>query len=238
MTDFDFDELDKAVNGALTAPADSDSGDSNNVIVSRETVPQRPAAPAVRRSAGRFMDMVHPASDMRSNRSSVAPRPTETPAPAPNETVSPVTPPSISTPEPVPAPPVSSMEFEEIADTSARDTQLSEIELPEQQKPLESPFLPDAKVEKRPLGGTNTPSLQDAQTPEAEVSGEELLLEAPADPQLQAHNDVTTPEAAVPAFPQTAKKKSHIGTIIWIIALILIGVGVGAAVYIYVLPLL
>jgi hypothetical protein len=54
-----------------------------------------------------------------------------------------------------------------------------EAELEDWVKPLESPFLPDAKVEKRPLG--TMPATGDAS------KEDELLLEAPDDPLLEAH---------------------------------------------------
>ncbi len=151
MSDFDFDEIDKAVAGAISDDgqdigAQDDIGaetphDNSEVEASR-TVP-----PAARRSAGRFMDVMHPSSDMRT-RTEVPARPTPPLAPEPKQE------PSLS------------LEDEE----------------PELwAKPLESPFLPDAKVEKRPLGGIAT----DAQ-PFPSQQQDELLLEAPDEPLLEA----------------------------------------------------
>lgn len=155
MSDFDFDELDRAVSGVIS----DDSSLSDATVAPAVDVPQStpaastptpPVAPAVRRSSGRFMDVVHPSSDMRSG--SAAPQATrrqpvvvQPPAPAVEE----------PTPDPI-------------------DT------LEDWQKPLESPFLPDMKVEKRPLGGgSETPSLADFDALE--------LLEAPDDPRIEAH---------------------------------------------------
>lgn len=160
MSDFDFDELDRAVNGVIS----DDSSLSDATVAPATDTPQpatvneapasaKPApsvAPAVRRSSGRFMDVVHPSSDMRSGASTpqVARRQpvvVQPPAPVVEE----------STPDPI-------------------DT------LEDWQKPLESPFLPDTKVEKRPLGGSNeAPSI-------AEFDALELL-EAPDDPRIEAH---------------------------------------------------
>lgn len=172
MSDIDFDELDKAVNslmgGAPKSPKDEQkpkekvleigetlkpnekpSFDKLNEVArsikdesiepdvkptvhtisttqpigssSTETllaVPARGASPVSPQPAsGRFMDVVHPSSDMRTANS--------TPPPA----TPPVEKPSIPTPAPQVTP----------------DTPLT-------------PFLPDAKVEKRPLGGGAVPS--------------------------------------------------------------------------------
>lgn len=155
LSDFDFDELDKAVAGALSdtqpdaQPAVEDSLDT----VVEPTLKQEPAvappaprtAPAARRSSGRFMDVVHPSSDMRTK-------------------------PGFTPPAPVPvAPPQVSQATHTVEDTETTDWAT----------PLESPFLPDAKVEKRPLG--TMPATGDAS------KEDELLLEAPDEPLLEAH---------------------------------------------------
>ena len=146
LADFDFDELDKAVAGALSEATPEPEPSLNATpapakeVATPVAVP-RPA-PAARRSTGRFMDVVHPSSDMRS------------------------TPPRFT--PPVSAPPVASRPAEVVAseDASEKDNWAT---------PLESPFLPDARVEKRPLG--TMPATGEAQK-------EELLLEAPDDPRL------------------------------------------------------
>lgn len=185
MSDIDFDELDRAVNGALgttpSQPKDEldipERNDAQPVTPVERTrmdptspvassAPARPA-PAARRSSGRFMDIVHPSSDMRSSSPAPAPTPTAQAAPA-----------VISGTEDV---------------QSGSGTSWNE--------PLESPFLPDAKVEKRPLGGAAAP----AETPAPfDFQGlldepEEELLEAP-EPQERieehASEDVIDFEAA------------------------------------------
>lgn len=154
LSDFDFDELDKVVAGALSDTQSDVRPEAETPVVpapvqSEDPKPTpvvaRPSAPAARRSAGRFMDVVHPSSDMR--------------------TKSGFTPP-VSTPA------VSSQLTEEPQESV-------EAELEDWAKPLESPFLPDAKVEKRPLG--TMPATGDAS------KEDELLLEAPDDPLLEAH---------------------------------------------------
>lgn len=152
MSDIDFDELDRAVNGALGSPSAEPEviqpvertrmdPTSTPTSITRETT----NAPAPRRSSGRFMDIVHPSSDMRT----------------PSSDKAPVVKPRVIEP----TQPVKEVEAEEA---------------PLWSEPLESPFLPDAKVEKRPLGGTapaETPAPFDFQGLLDEP--EEELLEAP-----------------------------------------------------------
>lgn len=172
MSDFDFDEIDKAVADALTP----DTPESASSSVHDETVQPEPAkttpveskqekpapktAPAARRSSGRFMDVVHPSSDMRSQPSSSAFTP-------PNRT--------------------SQDSTQSEAETTIDDKQSSAIETP-----LDSPFLPDAKVEKRPLGAfalaaQDTETTDDEKLETTPVPEEELLLEEPDEPRLEAH---------------------------------------------------
>jgi hypothetical protein len=112
-----------------------------------------------------------------------------------------------------------------------------------QPQPLESPFLPNAVVEKRPLGG-EAPALS-AQNDE--LSFDDFHDTTPAAISQAEDAAVNTVEASgatdsvatpVNHFAQPAKKKSSIGVVIWIIALILIGAGAGVGFYFYVLPLL
>lgn len=183
MTDFDFDELDRAVSSALstgvqsgkvtTAPTGETvlhlEGDAPESILPGQAAPQTPAtakeapesivperparlsSPASRRPTGRFMDMVHASSDMR---------PTSGPIKA-TTLKAPSAPAEKSQPDDTAAPLLSAFE-DEMPETS----------------PLESPFLPDAKVEKRPLGGPSPFA-----TP---VAPNEPLLEAPDEPRLES----------------------------------------------------
>jgi hypothetical protein len=175
MSEIDFDELDRAVNGALGktpsqpfAPAQPvpDSIQTQvepPVIEQRERVQLSPvdktpasiSAPAARRSSGRFMDMVHPSSDMRSN---VTTKPTV---------------------QSIPSSPAQAPQVEQTVP-----------EAPAWNEPLESPFLPDAKVEKRPLGGIAEEAPEPASFDFQGLLDEsdEELLEAP-EPQerIEAH---------------------------------------------------
>ena len=220
MSDIDFDELDRAVNGAIggnnmpaanntpamtpraneeaqTVPETPVAQEAPTVnLVERTTVtplsssasvvptpPMASKAPAARRSSGRFMDMVHPSSDMRSQAPNTAfeNRRERTPEVTPEATV---------------------------AETT---------ETPVWNEPLESPFLADAKVEKRPLGGGEV-----ATTAETNVAvsnfdfqglldePEEALLEAP---EVQERIEATTtPDpiefVATDSMPNEAELKS------------------------------
>lgn len=190
MSDIDFDELDKAVSSIMSSKTVGSTSVADAPVEEppvQETAPEtaaasespaagseaRPssAAPLAKRR-GRFMDVVHPSSDMKS----------ATPAkPQSREGVmialpaSPVNDPTSSTvsqpaaevaqtveeksadetgwPDPLelqsPAEPTEDKEGESPAD-SAADAVTSGAS----SEPLSSPFLPDAKVDKRPLGGT------------------------------------------------------------------------------------
>ncbi len=198
MKDLDFDELDRAVNSLIggpaassnttaTAPADP-SGTEVSAEVTAEPTPTPAATPvasdlqslAARRSSGRFMDVVHPSSDMRVP--FVPPRPSvrETTPMQPIDTpgASAAAPASLS-PEPsVAATPASTwpdpLDFhgfnstapaQEVTAPQLGDNDIqSQLDTTEtdQQAPLESPFLADAKVEKRPLGAFNDATMPPA----------------------------------------------------------------------------
>jgi len=143
MSEFDFEEIDKAVNGALQPQPTDEPAPS----------PTPTDTPAARRaSGGRFMDLVHPSSDMRS------PTPSATSA-APQAAPQPMSSPAAS----APSQPQVAVPTDDTAPTTA---------------PLESPFLPGAKVEKRPLGGDSSMS---------------MVVEAPVEPSAAA--PIETPEA-------------------------------------------
>jgi hypothetical protein len=219
MSDIDFDELDRAVSGALNGTSPSTEATPPSVLRTERTsltpassstygspsayssaplvspsdppvvapvasTPTTASAPALaaRRSSGRFMDMVHPSSDMRTSTTGSAPTtptPTPTPTTRPQPTVlhQPTRPP-VQPPAPAVSAPVMP-------------------EAPAWNEPLESPFLPDAKVEKRPLGGTATDTSASNDDDVFDFQGlldepKEHLLEAPEPPErLEA---VTMPD--------------------------------------------
>lgn len=155
-----------------------------------------PGSLATQRPAGgRFMDVMHPSSDMSTPTTAPAPkRPSRvgatlnvpTPPPRPEAKPTPVAQPapvvapetSPVTPAPIPQPPVAEAPAPTagpVADVSfesslpVADTQ---VQLPP--APLVSPFIPDAKVEKRPLNG--------AAASEFQVQDEEIISTSLSDP--------------------------------------------------------
>jgi len=203
MKDLDFDELDRAVNSLIgspsaptnppvaTASVDTPTPVDTSVPVTTSSAEDAQTTPpafqplAARRSSGRFMDVVHPSSDMRS--SSVPARP----ATREGMTVQPIT----TEPTATVAPEVSAAPIETAPKTSEwpdpldfhgfkdepvapkpadnpveKDKPTTELSLPdlESTPPLESPFLPDTKVEKRPLGAFADSSVT-AETPATET---------------------------------------------------------------------
>lgn len=169
MADIDFDELDKAVNSLMNqhnskeaeeAPdspvTDTNTGDlqSEPVDSSSPEVPSSadsrvaPSSLIARRQSGRFMDVVHPSSDMRnastrqelsSNRTSA--RRSSALQPITNNEVGDVGD-TVQSPSP----------SEALA--SEDSTVASGLE---STQPMESPFLTDVEVNKRPLGALAQP---------------------------------------------------------------------------------
>jgi len=147
MQDIDFDELDRAVN-SLISPSDAipepvtpaSSPAPEPIVIPSSSQPVEtpmttvaPSATTQRPSTGRFMDVVHPSSDMRST--TPAANRTVTTRPAPE---------SLATPEPLSVLEIAAPTPELIEETGETvDTTPT---------PLETPFLSDPQVEKRPLG--------------------------------------------------------------------------------------
>jgi len=206
MQDIDFDELDRAVN-SVTSPTVSDASAQESVPVTvTPAAPVAPIAPvstpAARRSGGRFMDVVHPSSDMRSasqpNTDRVAPRSESSPFVA--------APVAVEKPATEWPDPLDFHGFTEEPAVEAPVINTPSVEAPA--APLESPFLNDAKVEKRPLGAFSYHGPSGPSTPR----GERALIEAP-EPELllEAVNDepveetvVSEPEASAPVIETPA----------------------------------
>ena len=253
MSDFDFDEIDEAVSHAI-ATNDNDtptSPQSTEDTSSTETPasPRTSTMPAVHRGSGRFMDMVHPSSDMHSRREFTPPRSVSARPPV-NQTIQPT--------------------------ETVRETANTPDDEPSPS--LESPFLPDTKVEKRPLGSMppvdTPPQVSATETPHEpiliEAPDEQVLIEASDEPLLeatnepeppmdeQAHTSIYIPQqyqeqpsSAQPSSPlydttdynqpvATKQTTSHSGVwiVLWIILLIIVGAASGVAIYLFVLPLL
>ena len=243
MTDIDFDELDKAVNTVLGPRADKKAEEptpaaapeaeakteaptaeaEKTPAAAAPTIQLRPrqpiASPAAKR-AGRFMDVVHPSSDMASTtKAAPAPRVKIVPtADAPKPEPKPETKPEETTDKPALdkeveatteaeaetsvasveqsfAPqypdPLDVMEKTEekaedkpadISEEELSDVLEDEVEpeapTPAATAPAETPFIPDAKVEKRPLGGIS---------PDPKVPSDETL--APMTDELPAETE-------------------------------------------------
>jgi hypothetical protein len=228
MQDIDFDEIDRAVNSAanprvradMPTPAPSQlAGDPvpESAATSVDSPVSSSASPAVRRSSGRFMDVVHASSDMRP----VMTRPQFSPPPiVPREEA--VVQPSPEKEEAIPEPsaafhwpdPIDAheqataedpVETEPVISGEVADSAPEVAETPDVQEnqddddapvdveddedentpgPLESPFLSDAKVEKRPLGAFSDPELL---TPEDFPSSQPDAASEPAvEPESQA----------------------------------------------------
>lgn len=221
--DLDFDELDKAVTSLMGGVKDKDlEAKENNLdinttlgpdespsykhlgqvagTIGNETIdrPEQtvslgediatppPASPALKRG-GRFMDVVHPSSDMRTTLSTVS-----------REGA------TINVPE------ASTLDTTEGNLPSSSDVPLEETEttdvMPEEVKPetdttpepLSSPFLPDTKVEKRPLGGLAT---EKALAPETE--------EVTAPEGSEAASDIDSPQEEPAAEQDIPAKKDE-----------------------------
>ena len=189
MKDLDFDELDRAVNSLITnIPGSASSNDMASAPSTGSVTQEQPSSigstafatnarqtiqnsPSVGRpSTGRFMDVVHPSSDMRSslvmpertsnqNRTISNNLPMTQPDNLPVEIEEPSVPAKINNawPDPIEYNHISSDNVSEAdkkddddIDQISNDITNSMNQQPN--NPLESPFLTGTKIEKRPLG--------------------------------------------------------------------------------------
>lgn len=159
MSDIDFEELDKAVNN-LVGKKETDVIQDTSVVPSNpEANPETPAeTPALQphisqKPKGRFMDVLHPSSDMTGKNTPLPPRKVVSPL---NNFISP--PPEDAQPS-VSPPPVQNNN--ETAFKSDWPDPIEAGQQAEAEKPAPAPlFLPDTKVEKRPLGGFGADAMQ------------------------------------------------------------------------------
>lgn len=197
MEDFDYDELDKNVSSLGNSPAGG---------ATRTDRPIPSLAGRRREAPKRFMDVVNPSSSVKP----IATRPEKAPAPvATTVSTSPVAPTSprvLSTP-PEPAKPLQSSQQD--SDLERLKQNLDQTLGVGDEKPVtESPFLPDAKVEKRPLGAFSVDdnnNTKDTQKTSANETTSDLVkdesnendfpheLKAPLPEEL--HDDLLTIEA-------------------------------------------
>lgn len=164
MADIDFDELDKAVSSLMEQRGEPNAVpvEAPEPAVPTTTAPQSastpavalhtPVSPAIKRQGGRFMDVVHPSSNMRVQQPS-------SPAPSsrPSREASMVQPPTPS-PVAVEQPAAASVVDESSTPSSTIEPQASlapeEFAAGASQPPMQSPFLDDVEVDKRPLGAS------------------------------------------------------------------------------------
>lgn len=212
MKDLDFDELDRAVNSLIGAtPTDGTKAPDVTTPVVETPAPAPTVSPtsepvtptsavttqplAAKRSSGRFMDVVHPSSDMRSStpvapvapvsRQGLSLQPVNRPTPSPIVAESDV-PAIVNTPAeekpaltewPDPLDMAQSESSDEItisapSTPSALDAAMA-ASLSDANMPLDSPFIPDAKVEKRPLGAFSSDTSSSSETlPSLDLSEE------------------------------------------------------------------
>lgn len=142
------------------------------------TAAPKPPQPSSRPAIGRFMDVVHPSSDMR------------TPAKVP-----PVTSPAPLSPA---LPAVATSTIQPLEQPKESDQSLTSASA---DIPL-TPFLPDAKVEKRPLGAI--PSPFDAESSSAET---------PATISVAESNDQTTELPTQPQLDSTSNEPANLPAI-------------------------
>lgn len=193
-----------------TAPA---AMSATAVPAPQPAVESRPAAPASRRG-GRFMDMVHSSSDMKPRDTATAPSReglaitprAETPKPseAEPETAPPV---NVSQPEaPVTMPDPLDLVVDE-AETVAAPAPESSQQAATTPDPIdlggtssESPFLSDAKVEKRPLNAAPSPATNG---PTLDLSSElNESYETPDEPSPDTQSAHADEPPATPVVPE------------------------------------
>ncbi|MDB5167228.1 MAG: hypothetical protein JWN26_373 [Candidatus Saccharibacteria bacterium] len=199
MKDIDFDELDRAVNSLINPDAVSTpSATTPATITEPAPVPLITPPLAERRSTGRFMDVVHPSSDMRG---SVASRPVQsepTKQSTPDPVSEPEAEPTTSWPDPI--------DQANAADTATEPASTPpETDTDDANGPLESPFLADAKVEKRPLGAFSNevhdsgPSIPASVPAATEPDLESLSLDSPLEVTSKSEDHPIENDTPLPA---------------------------------------
>lgn len=184
---------------AAPAAAETASTPVPVAVVSRPA----PTVPAARRG-GRFMDLVHTSSDMTPSQPpsregiSITPRPSTVTPPSAEASPAPTTAPSDiqSTEPPTVMPDPIDMAAESISESPAS---VAPPEMPEPATPAapaptsESPFIADAKVEKRPLNPGGAPSDEPL---ESILDSPEPAVDAPDEPveSKQADEPPVTPQ--------------------------------------------
>lgn len=285
MNDIDFDELDKAVNSlANNSPVDDSAtsvpdvgaqgSDVKDTTVPKRTngqffdmvktpsrsnvvVPTRPAQPASMSpsSSQPITNMQNTAEDMSSkpadNMSSpflpdakVEKRPLgafSEDLPKPNEPIMP--PATVSEPEPpmvdnTSAPIATDAELKSNDEADMMPEELSKDVLDvESKSSLSDNYAPSPVIEEKPTENptvTPTPTVNPIDNNQTASINQQYQEKTPAnEPKTEAmYNTETYPNG----LAKPVKKKSGLWTVIWILALLVVGAGAGAAVYFFVLP--
>lgn len=170
MSDIDFVELDKAVNNLVN----KNNVKSDATAVQPVTQPTKPSNQVSHKPAGRFMDVFHHSSDMMGKNNDVADKTDSSSASLPRKVLNPIYNDIKTSPKPSELPEPSSIitdeslrknDWPDPIDTGANKPENSFHEEPTKETPLppvdtSSLFLPDTKVEKRPLGGFNAENIE------------------------------------------------------------------------------
>lgn len=228
MADFDFDELDQAVVSALgkkppVEVSESVSADSQDAT---QPAPRR----ATRPNTGRAFDMVIRKQPTRRPKAKPVAVPVRQVAPSADEVD------EIDALEPQVAEEVIMVE-DETVEVAVDDTQESAEESPYSK----SPFIPDAKVEKRPLGAF-TKTQSDSGGDEDQLGSTETYQE-PAVTKTRQQSGATDSNQSVFDIATyhtqpTKKTSSRWLSLLSVVFVIAIGIGIGAGFYYLVLPYL
>jgi hypothetical protein len=217
MADLDFDELDKAVSSIMATDSPAASGADNSTVATSvapqkvDTTMTQPQAPQILpRKSGRFMDMIHPSSDMRSD-VSAAPASASSASPAMGERViAPLSATPAQTTVAAAAQPTNTATPAISMSVSAQDA-LDALadEASQQPSAIATPFVMDAQVTKRPLGAfADAAPSQPAEnaetaTPEETEPDDTNFLAASAD-EAQAKTADASASADTPVASETA----------------------------------
>ena len=202
MSDIDFDELDKAVNSLMNQrtepgsvdlpiqPASTSAQDSFSPTPQQSLVSEVSATSSgtpqpttiVRRSTGKYMDMVSPAAR---SRSAPVKQDAIKPVSRDNGSIQPTQPASMTSPYESQV--ATSVESETVDQTSVT------LSTPE---PMQSPFLSDIAVDKRPLGSQDPTTQDNWNIPDfTEETSQPTATEEQAAPESKP---TATPDAFVP----------------------------------------
>lgn len=251
MSDIDFEELDQAVNklvGKNTADEKPDASSeavevTQNEPNKTEEKTSKPESQAIQKSKGRFMDVFHHSSDMIGTNID-SPAPTNQAAPGPRKVISPtyhdVAPSADNHSLETPLPPADNKEEPPIkndwpdpidaAAQAVKESDNADTTAKAMQERVDpsSLFLPDTKVEKRPLGGFSGDHLENSPEKEEESKKSEAEKEPtetnPDTPNQEATQPMELPpelEAAlvaieegdsIPSIEERAKREEAIET--------------------------